>query len=574
MPLDAVCISALADELQSRVQGGRIDRVQQPERDMLLLGLRAKGENLRLLIAVGTGNARVHVTEASFENPAEPPMFCMLLRKHLVGARILSVTQPGWERMLCLELLCHDELGVESQKKLYVEMIGRSANTILADEDGHIIDCMRRVDFAGDPLRRLLPGMLYRLPPRQDKPVFFEEEPGALRAACEKLSPDQPIDRWLLDSYAGLSPLVCRELAYRCGGDASRLPALLEALQESVLAGDQTPTLLLRGGQPFDYSFMAIDQYGADVSLERFADFSQLLDAFYTRRDRLEQQRRRSHELQRSIKTVHDRLARKLANQREELRRTETREEVRRKAELITANLYRIKRGDRVLRCEDYYEPDAPEIEIPLDSLKTPQQNAAALFKEYNKLKTAQQHLSLLVKQGEEQLQYLGSVLDAIGRAESEKDLSDIRRELTETGYLRKPKGGKPAKDRPQAPLRFVTDDGLEVLVGRNNLQNDELTHKLARRTDYWFHAQKIHGSHVILRCDGLEPPERSLLQAASLAAWYSQGRAAGRVPVDCTMVRFVKKPAGALPGMVIYTDQTTILAQADEALVRRLQKK
>ena len=573
MPLDAICTAALCGELEQVLTGGRIDKVQQPERDMLLLSLRANGKNLRLLIAAGTGNARVHLTESGFENPAEPPMFCMLLRKHLVGAHIVSVYQPEHERMLVLLLDTHDELGVDSRKQLIVEMIGRSANVVLVGEDGRIIDCMRRVDFAGDALRRLLPGMIYRMPPRQEKLSFFDSDADSRAALIAAADPQSPMDKWLLDHFSGLSPLICRELAFRCGSDYALLPAQLDALRETVENGEFTPTLILRDRKPLDFSFLRISQYGESADTETADSFSALLDEFYTRRDKQEQQRRRGHELQRSIKTARDRLARKLAGQKEELKRTETREEVRRRAELVTANLYRLKRGDRNLVCEDYYEPDCPEITIPLDPLKTPQQNAAAMYKEYNKLKGAEQHLTVLVAQGEQQLDYLNSVLEELGRAESEKDLADIRRELAETGYLRKRKDARPEKGKSQAPLRFVTGSGLEVLVGRSNVQNDELTTKLARRTDCWLHTQKVHGSHVILRCDGLEPDEQSLAQAASIAAYYSQGREGGKVPVDYTMVRFVRKPSGAMPGKVIYTDYHTILAEADESLVNRLKK-
>ena len=572
MPLDAVCIAALAGELKDRLEGGRIDKVQQPERDLLLLSVRAKGENLRLLLSAGTGSARIHVTRASYENPKEAPMFCMLLRKHLVGARILSLYQPDWERMLILELETHDELGVSARKHLIVEMIGRSANVSLVGEDGRIIDCMRRADFAGDALRRMLPGCFYRLPPRQESKLpFFEIGEERLRELPEDR--ETPMDKWLLDRYSGLSPLICRELAHRCAGDWNTLPQQLEALRETVKAEEWQPTLLQREGKAQDFSFMSISQYGRETSCETYPGFSELLDAFYTQRDQAELRRRRSHELTRSIRTARDRLARKLLNQKEELKRTEDRETVRRQAELITANLYRLKKGDRVLTCQNYYETDCPEISIPLDALKTPQQNAAALFKEYNKLKGAKLHLTELIEKGEQQLDYLNSVLEELDRAQTERDLSEIRRELAETGYLKKSKAKEKDKGKAQAPLRFMTDDGFEVLVGRNNSQNDELTTRIARRTDWWLHTQKVHGSHVILRCEGQEPGETALEQAAALAVTYSQGREGGKIPVDYTMVRHVRKPSGAMPGKVIYTEYKTMLAQGDEALAERLKR-
>ena len=573
MPLDAIYLSALTAELKEKLEGGRIDKVQQPERDMLLLSLRSKGENLRLLLAAGTGNARVHLTESSFENPAEPPMFCMLLRKHLVGARITAVCQPDYERLLMIELECHDEMGFACQKKLVAEMIGRSANVILVDGEGRIVDCMRRMDFGGDAQRRMLPGMIYRLPPKQEKPPLLETDSAQRETMIAGSDRQQSLDKWLLNSFAGLSPLVCRELAHRCGGSYDTLPELLDAFADSVQAGDLRPTILYEEGKPRDFSFMPISQYGPSVSCREEESFSKLLDSFYSQRDRAEQQRRRSHQLFKTVRTIRDRIQRKLASQTEELRRTEDRDEVRKTAELVTANIYRIKKGDRTLECVDYYDPECPVIRIALDPLKTPQQNAAALFKEYNKLKAARAHLTGLIEEGERQLDYLNSVLELLSLSETEKDISDIRRELIATGYLRKQGGSKADRSKGQAPWRFVTDDGFEVLAGRSNVQNDELTTRTGRRTDYWFHTQRLHGSHVILRCNGMEPTELAIAQAATIAAYYSQGREGGKVPVDYTMLRFVRKPSGALPGKVIYTDYKTIMTEADEALVRHLKK-
>ena len=574
MPLDAICLQALTAELAPSLEGNKIEKVQQPERDMLLLSVRGKTGRRKLLLAVGTGRARVHFTAETMENPAEPPMFCMLLRKHLTGARILSVTQPAHERMLRIELEARDEMGDVAGKALIVEMIGRSSNVILVGPDGRIIDCLRRMDFAGDELRRMLPGMIYRLPPAQDKHSIFELTEGQIPLLIESADPSVPIDRWLLGHFAGLSPLICREIASRCGERYDALAPELEHLIARMQNGDFCPTMLLENGAPRDFSFMEIHQYGAQMENLRCESFSELLDSFYAQRERAERQRRHSHDLLRTVRTARDRLQRKLGLQREEYRRTETRDEVRKMAELLTANLYRLKKEDHELRCEDYYQENMPEIVIPLDALKTPQQNAAALYKEYNKLKAAAEHLRVFLAQGEQQLDYLESVLDQIERAESEKDLAELRRELTDTGYLKKQKKGKPEKIKAQGPLVYCSDDGYEILIGRNNLQNDELTTKIARRTDFWLHTQKVHGSHVIIRCEGTEPPARTIEQAASLAVYHSQGRNGGKIAVDYTMLRFVRKPSGALPGKVIYTDYKTILSQADEALAARLQKK
>lgn len=571
MPLDAITIKGLAAELEAKLVGGRIDKVQQPERSMLLVSLRSQGENMRLLFSTGTGTARVHITRASFENPAEPPMFCMLMRKHLVGAHIVAVDQPMNERMLVITLDSYDEMGVRSEKKLVAELIGRSANLILVGEDGRIIDCMRRMDYAGDALRRLLPGMIYKLPPQQDKTAFLDCDEARFAELSASYDPQRGMEKWLMDSFSGLSPLVCRELAYRSGGSMENLLSLSQAMRESVQAGELTPYLIKVDGQPKDFSFMAISQYGPESSAERFDSFSQLLDAFYSSRDRAEQQRRRSHELMRSVKNARDRLQKKLGLQKEEYLRTESREDVRIRAELITSNIYRLKKGARCLECENYYESDCPTVRIELDPLKTPQENAAALYKEYNKLKGARHHLAILIEDGEKKLDYLNSVLDNIERAQTEKDLSDIRRELAETGFVKKTRSAGKMKIKEQQPHRYMSDEGFEILVGRSNAQNDQLTSKIARRTDYWLHVQKIHGSHVIIRCDGLEPPAKTLEQAASLAVYHSQGREGGKILVDYTMVRNVRKPSGALPGKVIYTEFRTLMAQADVELANRI---
>ncbi len=574
MPLDALTIQALAAELAPQLEGAKIDKVQQPERDLILLSLRTRNGNRKLLLSAGVGSARLHFTRESIENPAEPPMFCMLLRKHLQGARIESLTQPDHERLLRLELESRDELGDSARKTLILELIGRSSNLILVGQDGRIIDCLRRMDYAGDELRRLQPGMIYRLPPRQDKRSIFDTDAETLRAMIRQADRSLPLDKWLLSQLAGLSPLLCRELALRCHDDYDLLPEELEQLLQSAEEGNARPTMLLEDGVPKDFSFTEIRQYGSRMENRSAESFSELLDSFYAQRERLERRRRRGHDLLRSVRTARDRVHRKLAARQEEFRRTESRDEVRKNAELLTANLYRLKKGDRELVCEDYYQESCPTVRIPLDPLKTPQQNAAAMFKEYNKLRAAAGHLSVLIAEGEAQLDYLNSVLDTVERAETEKDLIELRRELTETGYLKKQGKSKNDRLRPQAPLSYRSDDGFEILVGRNNLQNDELTTKIARRTDYWLHTQKVHGSHVIIRCEGAEPPERTLQQAASLAVYHSQGREGGKTTVDYTMVRCVKKPTGALPGKVIYTDYRSLTAVADPSLAERLIQK
>ncbi len=572
MALDAILLSGTVSELKPKIEGAKIDKVQQPERDQILLTLRCGRENLKLLICAGAGNGRIQLSSASFENPKEPPMFCMLLRKYLVGGRIVSLEQAGWERLVLVDITSSNELGDSVDLRLAVELMGRSSNLVLIGADGRIIDCLRRMDFGGDAERVLLPGMKYRLPPPQKKPLVMTLSAEERCGIISGFEPEKPIDKSLMDAFSGLSPLICREIAARCRGDVELLPQALDAFIETVKAGELTPTMTSKDGKPTDFSFMRLCQYGSEYEQQSFPSFGELLDAYYSRREKSERRRRRAKELSRLVKTNRDRIAKKLALQREELLRTEDREQKRRSAELLTANLYRVKKGDRSVTVENYYENNEPYT-ITLDPLKTPQQNLTAMFKEYNKLKAARTHLTQLIADGEERLSYLNSVLDETERAETEADLAEIRRELLDLGYIKKQKNAKLEKCKKQGPLRFVSDDGFEILVGRNNTQNDELSCRLGRRSDIWLHTKSVHGSHVIISTCGEKPPERTLLQAASLAVYYSQAREGGKTPVDYTELRYVKKPAGALPGKVIYTEQRTLTAEADEELAQRLIK-
>lgn len=585
MPLDAITIKGLCAELSEALVQAKIDKVQQPAKDLLILSLHGSNGSCRLLISAGTGTARVHITQDSFENPQSPPMFCMLLRKHLIGARITGITQPNSERILIFTLDAYDEMGVKCQKELVIELLGRNTNIILTGEQGHIIDCLRRVDGDMSRTRQVMPGLIYRMPAPQDKPNFTDVPVASFSEIFDSGS-DRTMDRLLADSFSGISPLVCRELSFLACGEVSKpacqftasereeLVKQLVLLKKRVEALDFAPSMVVIGDKPSEFSFMPIGQYENAGELKTYSTFSQLLDSFYSRREKQEQMRRKSHSLLKSVRSAHERAQRKLAARMDELERTKNRDEFRKRGDLITANLYRIKKGDRVLVCEDYYTDGSPEIEIPLNPLKTPQQNAALCYRDYTKAKTAAVYLNGLIEQGEKEREYLAGVLDSIGRAENEQDLSEIRRELTEQGFIRQQKQGKREKIKEPKPMRFVSSTGTEILVGKNNGQNDALTFKIARRSDIWLHVSKVHGSHVIIRCGDEAPDETTLSEAASLAAYYSQaGESGSRVPVDYTQVRYVKKPSGAMPGSVIFTNQTTVTAQPDRALAERLRK-
>ena len=575
MPLDALCLTAVAGEVRAAVQGGKIDKIYQPTRDEVVLYIRGPAGNVRLLLSASPGHPRAHLTERNRENPEQPPMFCMLLRKHLQGARILELNQPPLERILDFRLETLDELGDRVERRLVLEAMGRSANLLLLDGEGRIVDCTRRVD--GDLARgqrQLLPGLFYRQPPAVDKLNPFTLSPEELRLVLSNPL-GKAWDKLLLDSFTGLSPLVARELAFRAWGDSEKLAAELEKLGKAVEENHFTAYLLVREGKPVDFTFLPVLQYGPETESIPQESFSALLDDFFSDRESAERVRQRGQDLVKSVTSARDRTARKLGNQARELEATKNRERLRELGDILTSNLHLMEKGMSTFRTMDFYDPEGGEVDIPLDPLLTPQQNAAKYYKEYNKAKTAEEMLTIQIEKGEKELEYLNSVLENIALAEGEKDLQEIRQELTETGYLRRPKtAAKRAKKVSGKPMEFRSSSGLRISVGKNNSQNDLLTTKLAYKSDIWLHTQKIHGSHVILWLEGGEADAKSLTEAAQLAAYFSQARDGSKVPVDYTPVKYVKKPAGARPGMVVYTTYQTAVVEPDAELAKKLRVK
>lgn len=591
MPLDALCLSGLVRELDQTVTGGKIDKIYQPGRDEVILALRTPAQgNVRLLLSANPSHPRPQLTQLTRENPDTPPMFCMLLRKHLSGARILSVAQPPLERVVTLTLEAMNELGDRVERRLVLEAIGRRSNLILLDEEGRILDCIRRVESSlgtGSAQRALLPGMFYRLPPPQAKLDPMAQDRAALEALLSAAPEEAQADQWLLDTFGGLSPLICRELAFQAGGAVDirlnilgpegrkRLLDRLERLLDAVRTGRFSPCLLARDGAPSDFTFFPVEQYEGRMERTPFPTFSALLDRFYEEREHLERVKQRGQDLIRSVTTARDRTARKIAHQEQELAATHDRERLRQLGDILTSNFYQMERGMARLRTVDFYDPEGREIDVPLDPLLTPQQNAAKYYKEYNKAKTAEVMLTQQLEKGRRELDYLNSVLDTIPLAEGEKDLQEIRQELTDTGYLRRLSKAKGREKRVVSkPMEFRSSAGLRISVGKNNTQNDLLTCKQAFKSDIWFHTQKIHGSHVILWTEGGQPDLTSIQEAAQLAAWFSQGRESGKVAVDYTPVKYVKKPGGARPGMVVYTTYETAYVAPDGELARRLRVK
>ena len=580
MPLDAICLRGVVHELGDQIVGLRIEKIQQPARDQVIFTLRG---SRKLLLNAGANQPRIHLTALERENPAAPPMFCMLLRKHLSGGTITALEQSGLDRVVTLTVRGTDELGIVCEKRVVLECMGRNANLILLDADGRIIDCLRRVDMEMSQWRQVLPGLFYHLPPAPEKQDPLAVDASGFSALLAQANEEKQVDQWLLDTFFGLSPLVCRELAFQgCGStdqrllflDAAGRQNLEEAFfhwQSAVKENRFIPFLLTREQKPFDFSYLPILQYGAAAEGEGFDTFSELLDTFYETRERQERIRQKGHDLLKAASTARDRVARKLSIQEKELAETQNREQLRLRGELITANLYRMERGQRLLRTEDYYQEGAPMVEIPLDPLLTPQQNAARYFKQYNKAKTAAHVLREQIQRGQVELDYLDSILDELSRAELEQDFNDVRAELQAGGYLKNLGGSRREPKRGLSkPRQFRSSSGLKILVGRSNTQNDRLTRD-AFKWDIWFHTQKIHGSHVILCTEGETPDQQSMTEAAVLAAYFSQGRDSSQVAVDYTPVKNVKKPAGARPGMVVYTPYQTAYVTPDETVVRAL---
>lgn len=582
MPFDAVCLQAVLQELRPKLLGLRIDKVQQPARDQVILLLRG---NQRLLLNAGANAPRIQLTELTRDNPAEPPMFCMLLRKHLVGARVADITQPPLERLVRMELDITDDFGQPGRRTLVLEAMGRRSNLILLDGDGRVIDCLRRVDAEMSASRQVLPGLYYEPPASVGRLPVTEETEEGFREKLDAANPERQADAFLLDAYFGISPLVARELAFRAAGETDRrlcqmgpeererLWQELEQLITRIREGQFTPVCLRQDGRAADFTYLPIGQYGAAMECVPCDSFSRMLDEFYEAREQQERVRQRGADLIRTATTARDRLRRKLALQEKDYAATQNRDHLRICGDLITANFYRMERGQSKLTCENYYDPQCAPITIQLDPLLTPQQNAAKYYKWYTKAKTAERYLREQMAIARRDLEYLESILEEIAEAETEQDFIDIRHELRDAGYLRSQGKGKKELKRVSRPREFRTTSGFRVLVGRNNRQNDKLT-KEADHRDLWFHTQKIHGSHTILCTGGAPVDDETLAEAAKIAAWYSQARSSGNVPVDYTAVKNVKKPAGARPGMVIYTTCQTLFVTPEEELIKRLQSK
>ena len=561
MAFDAFYLSCVLGEIRS-LEDAKIEKIHQPSRDTVMLHLKHREGRAKLLLAANPAAPRLHLTTANPENPPEPPMFCMLLRKHLMSGRLTQVSQIPMERCAVFHFDCIDEMGDRVEKRLVAELMGRTCNLYLLAPDGRILDCLRRVGL-DEAKRPALPGMYYQNPEPVNKADPANEEsyvnlltdPGA----------DILADR-LMDTLGGLSPLVCREAALYAAGstdarvEGSDTAVVTEKLQ--LFFGEHLnhpkPCYYAQAdGSPKQFAFCPVRQYGESREAE---SFSVLLDMYYTLRDRKDAIRQKGQGLRKTVQNLCTRLTRKIALQEKELEQSKDRERLRQLGDIVTANLHRITKGQTVLQAEDFYDEEMKTVDIAISPILSPQQNAAKFYKDYTRMKNAEKELAKQLTIGSEELSYLQSVLEELNRAQSEQEIEEIRQELHAGGYVKAESGKRKMKQAKTAPMRFESTDGFPIYVGRNNRQNEELTFKMARKDDIWLHASKVHGSHVIIACAGQPVPDDTVTQAAQLAAHYAESAGGQNISVDVTPVKQVKKTPAGKPGMVIYHSYRTVI--------------
>lgn len=568
MALDGIFLNCIKNELDFLI-GGRVDKISQPSREEIIISIRTRGGMEKLLFSASASSARVHITKETPENPKVPPMFCMLMRKHLGNGRLLNIRQDGLERILFFDFEAMNELGDMVNITVAAEIMGRCSNVVIIGGDGRIIDSIKRVDPEMSRERPVLPGMKYEMPPRSPRLDLRSCSEEDIAAALAPL-PEGDLAKSLIKIFEGISPVVAREWVYSAAGDyppksaaegelLHKIYGNIQRTAEQLGSGEIQYTVIKdKEGLLKDFAFMPIEQYGSLMDTKHFASACEVLDYFYSERDNIARMKQRSQDLYRMLQSTSERIARRTEAQRQELKATENRNELKLKGDLLSANIYRMEKGMNAITVENFYEEGCPQTEITLDKRLTPSQNMQKYYAEYRKADTAEKVLTARIKQGEEELAYIESVFDALTRTSGEDEVNELRMELAEQGYIRAAKlKGKPPKSRP--PLEFTSPDGYTILIGRNNVQNDKLTLKLAEKTDIWLHTKNIPGSHVIIRTGGTVPPDVTIMYAARLAAFHSKAKNSSQVPVDYVNIKFVRKPAGAKPGKVIFTNNKTL---------------
>ncbi len=587
MAYDGIAVANIVHELKEKFTGGRIDKIYQPRNDEIIFSVRSLREgNFRVLLSANSMHPRIHITDIKKENPVTAPMFCMVLRKHIAGGRILDIRQPNFERIAIIDVESMNEMGDLGVKHIITEFMGKYSNIILTDENGRILDAIKHVSHDRSSVREVLPGGVYEFPPSQGKKDPMLLELGEFEKICGERS-GQTLQALIYKSYTGISPAYASEICYKAGFDSSdraeqldgdgikRLYGSFLSDMEAVKSGRFTPHIVYdRDGGVTDFFSLTSKQYG-EMERKYFDSFSELLEEFYSRRDNQYHVRQRAHDIRRVVVSNIERCAKKLDIQMKAIRDTENRNQYKLFGELIMANIYSIEeKADRVT-VQNYYEENMPEIEIKLDPMLTAADNANKYYAKYNKAKRTNAAATVQKKQTEEELEYLESVLTAIESAEDDSDIREIKAELVSEGYIKAKKQpkGKAQNAKKAKPMHFVSSDGFDIYAGKSNTQNDELTLRFADSGDIWLHTKNIPGSHVIIKCGDTEPPDRTIFEAAVIAASFSKAKDSAKVPVDYTARKNVKKPRGAKPGMVIYEQNRTIYVDPDENMAQSMEK-
>lgn len=584
MALDGVFLHTIKEELEEKIIGARVDKIYQPSREEIVFQMRGTTGTNKLLFCTGAGTARVHITQEKIENPKVPPMFCMLLRKHLSSGRLISIRQDGLERILYFDFDSVNELGDMVRIVVACEIMGRRSNLILINEQGKIIDSIKRVGEDMSSVRMVLPGMTYTLPPRQDKISIYDFD---FNKFSEKLTdyPELEISKAIMKVLEGISPVFAREIAYYAtkGTEktvaeideeiSDRIRFYIKMVYNSLKEKTNNFTVIKdKDGKLKDFCFTDISQYGTMMYTKTFESPSILLDYFYSQRDLRARMKQRASDIFKLLVNTSDRITRRIAAQREELKECANREYYKNCGDLISANIYMLSKGMDKVELENFYREGSPKEIIRLDKKLTPSQNAQKYYNEYKKADVAEKKLKELIAKGEEELIYIDSVFDALTRATTEQEIIELRIELAEQGYIKSSKiKGKLPKIQP--PMKYTSSDGYTILVGRNNKQNDKLTLKDSSKLDIWCHTKDIPGSHVIIVTNGKTPPDKTIEEGCILAAYNSKARNSAQVPVDYTLVKYVKKPVGSKPGMVIFKNNKTLYVTPTEEFIKSLER-
>ena len=583
MPIDGIMLNCISRELSESIINTRIEKIYQPSSDEIIFNLRSREGLQRLHFSVSSDSPHVNITQSNPENPSNPPMFCMYLRKYFTGCIISDIRQVGLDRILYFDLSGTSVIGDPVNYRIVFEAMPRHANFIILNSDGIITECLKKTDYNPSTDRAVLPGFRYKNPPAQNKLSILD---CAVDDIVNSVLSDKDslLSSAMLKTIEGVSPLVSREITYGiCGNDLQvseldkkrkgGIVSAVEKLKETVLSGG-IPTVLIReDGRLFDITYTEIKQYGQAVLSKQFNSYSALIDYYYAEKSRADRTGQQSRELQKTLNNLIARSERKLLSRQRELEECEGKDKYRVFAEIILSNQYSLEKGSFYYDLPDYYN-NYEIIRIPADPALSPSENAHRYFKEYNKLKNAEKLLDSLIEESKSEIEYLQTVLDSVMRADSNADITEIKTELSQQGYLKNKNRKKQLKVKPLPPAEYLSDDGYRILVGRNNIQNDILSFKTASKSDSWFHTQKFPGSHVVVIGNGDIIPELTCRQAAVIAAFNSSARESSQVAVDYTEIRQLKKPTGAKPGKVIYHTYNTMWVTPDKELCERLRIK